>query len=172
MQSFRNHRLLDQKHFGDRNLNGLERRNLRSRGDDDFGSQVLQHSLQPLRRRFDIEIGVAVAAIENPDVRHDVASAFGEKNRDGLMIAGAALENKGRAVFGETFDFRERIIAALILNGDFVSALAQSPIFEVFDDVNLHVLKAVSAACQRRPNEVWPDRRITKPGAISKSVEY
>src|SRR6266699_6528087 len=79
------HGVLDQEQFRGWNINGLESGGLRGGRDDDFGIEILQHALEPLRWRFDIKVGVAVAAVENTDVRDNIAGAFGKENRDWFM---------------------------------------------------------------------------------------
>ena len=107
--------------------------------DDDAGAKILQDTFQPLWWRFDIKIGVAIAGIKNAQVSDDFFSTFGKKHRHRLLDRRGFSEDQGCAVLGEPLNFSKRVFASLFLDRHLFSVFKQSSVFEVFNNVYLHV---------------------------------
>src|SRR5437588_2947377 len=75
-----NHGLFDYEQFFAREAQVQKGRSVRCVGDNHLGGDIYEHALQPLRRRFNVKIGVGVATVKDPEVGDDALRALGEKD--------------------------------------------------------------------------------------------
>src|SRR4051794_18950427 len=79
IQRLRHHRLLHQDQLFLRDIKCAQRLDVGRGSDDDLRIEVLQHALEALRRRFDVKVGITVAAVEYAEVRNNGLRALGKK---------------------------------------------------------------------------------------------